>query len=145
MSAEDGQAGPSEATTASADALPAGLTPGAREAFQDVKDEFRDGLAGELRRRRRSRRDLTSDDVYEARAIVAQAMCQSRQRSGSDRALSTGLIAVGSVGMGVMHPYLHSPWQIALLVVFGLVFVAGVGLAVRSGHPVTTPADPSSS
>jgi hypothetical protein len=124
--------------------LPPGLTRGACDAFRDVEDEFHDGLVAELRRRRRSRPDLTPADVYEARAIVAQAMCQSRPRSGALRGLSTGLVAIGSVGVGSMHPYLNSAWQIALLVVFVVVGLVGVGLMVRDGHPADRPGDPSS-
>lgn len=124
--------------------LPQGLTPGACEAFRDVEDEFHDGLVAELRRRRRTRPDLTPADVYEARAVVAQAMCASQPRAGSMRGLSTGLIAIGSVGVGSMHPYLHSPWQIALLVAFILIGLVGVGLMVRSGHPAEPSGDPSS-
>lgn len=84
------------------DVLPPGLAPGACQAFRDVEEEFHDGLVGELRRRRRSRPDLTRDDVYEARAVVVQTMCRSRAREGSVRGLSTGLIAIGSVGVGSM-------------------------------------------
>ena len=135
---DDGQSGRSESTAASADAMPAGLTRAGCEAFRDVEEEFRDGLTAQLRRRRRSRRDLTSDDVYEALAIVTHEMCQAHQRAGSLRALGPGLIAIGSVGVGSMHPYLHSSWQIALLVVFGVLGLAGVGLVWRSGQPVDT-------
>ena len=124
--------------------LPPGLAPVACQAFRDVEEEFHDGLVGELRRRRRSRPDLTSDDVYEARAVVAQVMCASQPRGGPPRGLSTGLIAIGSVGVGSMHPYLNSPWQIALLVVFILIGLAGVGLMVRNGHPADPSGDPSS-
>jgi hypothetical protein len=126
------------------DVMPPGLAPGACEAFRDVEEEFHDGLVGELRRRRRSRPDLTSEDVYEARAVVAQTMCRSRTRAGSPRGLSTGLVAIGSVGVGSMHPYLNSAWQIALLLVFVLVGLVGVGLMVRDGHPVDPSGDPSS-
>ena len=121
------------------DRLPPGLAPGACQAFRDVEDEFHDGLVGELRRRRRLRPDLTRDDVYEARTVVAKAMCRSR----SARGLSTGLIAIGSVGVGSMHPYLHSPWQIALMVAFILIGLVGVGLMVRGGHPADPSGDPS--
>lgn len=122
------------------DRLPPGLAPGACQAFRDVEDEFHDGLVGELRRRRRQRPDLTRDDVYEARAVVAKAMCRSR----SSRGLSAGLIAIGSVGVGTMHPYLNSAWQIALLVIFIVVGLVGVGLMVRDGHPADRSGDPTS-
>ena len=115
-------------------ALLGGLTEGAREALRDVKDEFRDGMTAELRRRKQFRRDLTDKDVYEARGIVARAMSQSSQVGRSTRALGSGLIAIGSVGVGSMHPYLHSAWQIALLVIFALVGVAGVIVASREGR-----------
>jgi len=128
----------------SVDDMPPGLAPGACQAFRDVEDEFHDGLVGELRRRRRLRPDLTGEDVYEARTVVAQAMCESQPRDGSLRGLSTGLIAIGSVGVGSMHPYLNSPWQIALLVAFILIGLAGVVLMVRSGHPADPSGDPSS-
>ncbi len=152
---EEGQDVPAESAATPPHALPAGLTPAAREAFRDVEEEFREGLSRELRRRRRSRRDLTSDDVYDARVIVAHEMRQSQphadgarsdsaagtgsgaattQRAGSLRALGTGLIAVGSVGVGSMHPYLHSLLQVAVLVLFCLVGLAGVGLAWRGGR-----------
>ena len=140
--ADDGRVGPSESTAVSADVLPAGLTPAACEAFQDVKEEFHDGLSAELRHRRRSRRDLTSDDVYEARTIVAHKMCRSQsddaRRVGSPRVLGAGLAVMGTIGVGVMTPYLHSFPQIAGLVVFGLANLAGVVLSVRSGHHVDT-------
>jgi hypothetical protein len=71
-------------------------------------------------------------------------MCRSRTRAGSPRGLSTGLVAIGSVGVGSMHPYLNSAWQIALLLVFVLVGLVGVGLMVRDGHPVDPSGDPSS-
>ena len=122
----------------SVDDMPPGLAPGACQAFRDVEDEF------QLRRRRRLRPDLTREDVYEARTVVAQAMCESQPRDGSLRGLSTGLIAIGSVGVGSMHPYLNSPWQIALLVAFILIGLAGVVLMVRSGHPADPSGDPSS-
>lgn len=112
-------------------ALLSGLPDGAREALRDVKDEFRDGMTAELRRRKQFRRDLTDVDVYEARRIVARAMSQAPQAGGPARALGSGLIAIGSVGVGSMHPYLHSAWQIALLVIFALVGVAGVIIASR--------------
>jgi hypothetical protein len=51
-------------SAAPAYALPAGLTSAACEAFRDVEEEYRDGLSRELRRRRRSRRDLTSEHAY---------------------------------------------------------------------------------
>jgi hypothetical protein len=154
--AEEGQVGSAESVAGAASALPAGLTAAACEAFRDVEEEFREGLTAELRRRRRSRRDLTSDDVYEARPIVAHAMCPqslrevvrpgsaadadpgagNRQRAGSLRALGTGLIAIGSVGVGSMHPYLHSVSQIALLVIFIAVGLVGVGLTWGSWRHV---------
>ena len=43
-------------------------------------------------------------------------------------------MVIGSVGVGSMHPYLHSFGQIAVLVVFRLTDLAGVGLIWRSGH-----------
>src|SRR5690348_14486708 len=135
-------------------ALPAGLTPAATEAFRDVEDEFREGLSAELRRRRRHRPDLTSDDVYDARAIVAHAMHESRssaggarsapalagrRRPGSLSAIGPGLIVIGSVGVGAMHPYLHSSWQVAALVALVVVGLTGVGLTSRGGHHADTP------
>jgi hypothetical protein len=41
-------------------------------------------------------------------------------------------------------PYLNSAWQIALLLLFVLVGLVGVGLMVRDGHPVDPSGDPSS-
>jgi hypothetical protein len=111
--------------------------------LRDVEEEYHDLVVGELRRRGRSRPDLTRDDVYEAAAIAAQAMGESRPSTGSWRGLSTGLVAIGSVGVGSMHPYLNSPWQIALLVVFVLIGLVGVGLMVRGGHPADPSGDPS--
>ena len=125
-------------------ALPAGLTSDAREAFRDAVEEFRDGLYAELRRRRRSRPDLTRNDVDDARTIVAQAMYRSSSPGRSSPSLLTlgpGLVVIGSVGVASMHPYLHSPWQIAVLVVCGLTGLTGVGLAWRSGRRVDASAD----
>jgi hypothetical protein len=146
---EDDQPGPGEASDVLQD-----LTRRGREAFQDVLDEVRARLCEELRRQRRAlvRHDLTSDDVYEASKVVARAMCGSptaqeepvidekgpapdqSHRTRSQQGIGTGLIALGSVGVGSMHPYLHSWWQITLLVVFAVLLVAGVVvLAWRDG------------
>ena len=124
--------------------VPSGLTPSACRALRAAEEEYHDLLVGELRRRGRLRPDLTGVDVQESAVLAAQSMCRSRGRGSPLRGLDTGLIAIGSVGVGSMHPSLHSTWQIAVLVLFIVIGLVGVGLMVHSGHPGGPVADPSS-
>jgi hypothetical protein len=137
VSSDDGRPDPPRDT-------PPGLTPSACRALRAAEEEYHDLLVGELRRRGRLRPDLTGVDVQESAALAAQSMCRSRGRVSPLRGLDTGLIAIGSVGVGSMHPYLHSTWQIAVLVLFILVGLVGVGLMVRNGQPGGPVTDPSS-
>ena len=72
---------------------------------------------------------------------VIGAAAANQQRAGSFRAVGAGLMVIGSAGVGSMHPYLHSFGQIAVLVVFGLTDLAGVGLMWRSGYRGDIPGD----
>lgn len=114
-----------------------GLTRAGEEARRDVIEMASVALASELRLRGRTQRDLTDVDVYAAWTRVVRDMCPSR--ANPVPALGTGLIAIGSVGVGSMHPYLHSLLQIALLVLFALIGLAGVVLTWRAGRDGGSP------
>ena len=122
-----------------------GLTEAGEEARQDVLETASGALATELRHLGRTRRELTSDDVYTAwtgvvRALCTSPTCTSATRTNSLPTLGPGLFAIGSVGVASMHPYLHSPWQIALLALFAGLGLTGVVLSWRGGRGRRSPA-----
>jgi hypothetical protein len=118
-----------------------GLTPAGREELRNVRNEFEATTAAELHRKRCCKRDdLDRDDVRRVLQDVLRAMSEPVTRGREHRRVGTGLVAVGSAGVGTMSGQLHSPWQIGLFAAMIVVGLVGAVLAYRpGGEPPATP------
>lgn len=112
--------------------VPAYLTRTAQHAFHTEVRVFASALADQTERvaheAHRANPECTADDVQRARRRIDRSMTDD---SGNEGVVGASLLIVGTVGVGVMANFLHSPLQV---VFFGLFLVSGIaGLLLTWG------------
>jgi hypothetical protein len=122
-----------------------GLTQSGRKEWRNFRAEFDATASAELRRMCCKRDELNREDIIEVRRTVLRSMSdpatsEPLTAGREHRRVGTGLVAVGSAGVGALAGQLHSPWQIGLFVAMIVVGLIGVVLAYRpDGDPPASP------
>lgn len=109
---------------------PAHMTEGGGAALREHVLSLYRPLVVELERRAAEHRTSSGTRPEHTAQTVKEAISDVSRRAKTTRrdigALGTVAATVGSVGVGAMTPYLHSPWQWALFTALGAVGASGL-------------------
>lgn len=133
---DDDDTQPAGAGRRAAYPIPREMTDRGRVAFVDDITDYAAAITelaqAEARRAKGCGQEITADHVAAARVEYERRLRAPRagaRRATNLRATSTILGGAGTVGIPVMAPFLHSPWQVGLFGLFVLLLVVALGLA----------------
>lgn len=109
---------------------PAHMTEGGGAALREHVRSLYRPLVAELDRRAAEQRASSGarpeHTAQTVREVISDIALLERTTGRDFGALGTVAVTVGSVGLGAMTPYLHSPWQWALFAALGAVGASGL-------------------